>query len=338
MIIGGLAVFFMIKKQLMNQMRAITYTQYGPPEVVRLTQVPKPVPQNKQLLVKVMATTVNRTDCGFRSAQYFISRFFSGLLKPKFNILGCEYAGVVEAVGAEVTDYKVGDKVVGYNDYKFGGHAEYRLCDQREYLTLMPSNLSFEEAAPLLEGSHYALCDLRAAKIKKGDNVLINGGTGAIGSAAVQLAKYYGATVTAICHEEYQNLVGSLGADRVIAYNLEDFTQLPEQFDIVFDAVGKSSFGKCKPILKENGVYMSTELGRRSENVFLAILSRFRKGKKVLFPIPLIKQEDVVFLKELAEAGKFKPLIDRIYPLEEVVEAYRYVETGQKIGNVVITI
>ena len=322
----------------MNPMRAMVHQQYGPPEVVRLTQVPKPVPQRKQLLVKVMATTVNRTDCGFRSAQYFISRFFSGLLKPKFNVLGCEYAGVVEAVGPDVTQYKVGDKVVGYNDYKFGGHAEYRLCNQNENLTLMPSNWSFEEAAPLLEGSHYALCDLRAAKIKTGDNVLINGGTGAIGSAAVQLAKHFGATVTAVCHGDYLNLVGSLGADRVIAYNLEDFTKLPEHFDIVFDAVGKSSFGKCKPILKENGVYMPTELGKRSENLFLALASRFRKGKKVLFPIPLIKQEDVVFLKDLAEAGKFKPLIDRVYPLEQIVEAYHYVESGQKIGNVVITI
>jgi len=322
----------------MDFMRAMVHKDYGPPEVVKLMQVPKPTPSKKQLLIKVMATTVNRTDCGFRSAEYFISRFFSGLLKPKFNVLGCEYAGIVEEVGSEVTQYKVGDRVVGYNDYHFGSHAEYVVRSQNENLTRMPSNLSFEEAAPLLEGSHYALCDLRAAKIKKGDNVLINGATGAIGSAAVQLAKYFGATVTAVCHEDYLNLVGSLGADRVIAYNLEDFTQLSEQFDIVFDAVGKSSFGKCKAILKENGAYMSTELGRRSENVTLAIASRFRKGRKVLFPIPLIKKEDVVFLKELAEAGKFKPLIDRIYPLEEVVEAYRYVETGQKIGNVVITI
>lgn len=306
--------------------------------MVRLTQVPKPAPQKQQLLVKVMATTVNRTDCGFRSAEYFISRFFSGLFKPKFNFLGCEYAGVVEAVGAEVRDYKVGDKVVGYNDYKFGGHAEYRLCDQKENLTLMPFNFSFEEAAPLLEGSHYALCDLRAAKIKKGDKVLINGGTGAIGSAAVQLAKHFGATVTAVCHEDCQNLVGSLGADQVIAYNLEDFTQLPERFDIVFDAVGKSSFSECQRILKEKGVYMSTELGKNWENVFLAVSTRFSKGKKVLFPIPLIKQEDVVFLKELAEAGLFRPLIERTYPLEDVVEAYSYVETGQKIGNVVITL
>src|SRR5690554_2290220 len=322
----------------MKIMRAMVHQQYGPPEVVTLTQVHKPVPTSKQLLVKVMATTVKRTDCGLRSAAYFISRFFSGLIKPKFNILGCEYAGVVEAVGSAVTQYKVGDKVVGYNDYQFGSHAEYVVRGENENLTWMPSNLSFEEAAPLLEGAHYALCDLRAAKIKKGDNVLINGGTGAIGSAAVQLAKYFGATVTGVCHEEYLNLVGSLGADRVIAYNLEDFTKLPQQFDIVFDAVGKSSFGKCKPILKENGVYMSTELGKKSENVVLAVTSRFRKGKKVLFPIPLIKKEDVVFLKELAEAGTFKPLIDRKYPLEQIVEAYRYVESGQKIGNVVVTI
>lgn len=322
----------------MNMMRAMIYTQYGPPEVVKLMEVAKPIPKESEILIKVMATTVNRTDCGFRSAQYFISRFFSGLLKPKFNVLGCEFAGVVEAVGSEVKQYKVGDKVVGYNDYHFGSHADYLVRGENENLTWMPSNFSFEEAAPLTEGAHYALCDLRAAKIKKGDNVLINGGTGAIGSAAVQLAKYFGARVTAVCHEQHVDLVSSLGADRVIAYNFEDFTQLQEQFDIVFDAVGKSAFGRCKTILKENGVYMSTELGNRSENVLLAIVSRFRKGKKVLFPIPLIKKEDVEFLRDLAEAGKFKPLIDRKYPLEQVVEAYRYVETGQKIGNVVITL
>jgi NADPH:quinone reductase-like Zn-dependent oxidoreductase len=322
----------------MSLMRAIVYTQYGPPEVLRLEQVPKPVPKENQVLIKVMASTVNRTDSGFRSAEYFISRLFSGLFRPRNKVLGCEYAGVVEEVGSAVSRYKVGDRVFGYDDYRFGGHAEYLVADEKDNMALMPGDFSFEEAAPLTEGAHYALCDLRAAKIKKGDKVLVNGGTGAIGSAAVQLAKYFGATVTAVCHEQHLDLVQSIGADTVIAYNREDFTQLEEQFDIVFDAVGKSSFGRCKPLLKEKGIYMSTELGKRSENIFLAIASRFRKGKKVLFPIPLIKREDVVFLKELAEAGKFKPLIDRKYPLEQIIEAYRYVETGQKIGNVVINL
>jgi NADPH:quinone reductase-like Zn-dependent oxidoreductase len=322
----------------MSLMRAIVYTQYGPPEVLRLEQVPKPVPKENQVLIKVMASTVNRTDSGFRSAEYFISRLFSGLFRPRNKVLGCEYAGVVEEVGSAVSRYKVGDRVFGYDDYRFGGHAEYLVADEKDNMALMPGDFSFEEAAPLTEGAHYALCDLRAAKIKKGDKVLVNGGTGAIGSAAVQLAKYFGATVTAVCHEQHLDLVQSIGADTVIAYNREDFTQLEEQFDIVFDAVGKSSFGRCKPLLKEKGIYMSTELGKRSENIFLAIASRFRKGKKVLFPIPLIKREDVVFLKELAEAGKFKPLIDRKYPLDQIIEAYRYVETGQKIGNVVINL
>ena len=314
------------------------YTQYGPPEVVKLMVVPKPIPKENQVLIKIFATTVNRTDSGFRSAEYFVSRLFSGLFKPKNQILGCEFAGVIEEVGAGVRIYEVGDKVFGYDDSKFGAHAEFMVLDENDNMAILPENLSFEEAAPLTEGSHYALCDLRAAKIKEGDKILINGGTGAIGSAAIQLSKYFGATVTAVCHERHVDLVKSLGADRVIAYNNTDFTQLKDKFDVVFDAVGKSSFGRCKPILKENGIYMSTELGKRSENIFLALASRFRKGKKVLFPIPLIKKEDVVFLKELAEAGRFKPLIDRKYPLEQVVEAYKYVETGQKVGNVVVMV
>jgi len=319
-------------------MRAMVYTRYGPPEVVKLVQVPKPVPKENEVLIKVAATTVNRTDGGFRSAEYFVSRFFSGLLKPKNQILGCEFAGVVEEVGAAVTIYKVGDKVFGYNDSRFGAHAEYMVLDENDTMALLPANLSFEEAAPLTEGAHYALCDLRAAKIKGGDKILINGGTGAIGSAAVQLSKYFGATVTAVCHEKHLDLVKSLGADQVIAYNREDFTQVKDKFDLVFDAVGKSSFGKCKVLLKEKGVYISTELGKRSENVFLALMSPFQKGKRVLFPIPSISKEDVLLLRELAETGKCKPLIDRKYPLEQLVEAYHYVETGQKIGNVVVAI
>ncbi len=319
-------------------MRAIINTEYGPPEVVSLMEVNKPLPKDNEVLIKVYASTVNRTDCGFRSAEYFISRFFSGLFKPKNKTLGNEFAGEIEAIGQEVTLFKIGDKVFGYNDTTFGAHAEYMTMAEKAAITIMPRNLTYEEAAPITEGGHYALCDLRAAKIKKGQKILINGATGAIGSAAVQLAKYFGAEVTAVCNTKNLELVKSLGADVVIDHSKEDFTKIPQTFDFVFDAVGKSSFRKCKPLLNRNGVYISTELGDKSENIFLALTTPLFSTKKVLFPIPAICKEDVIFLKELAETGKYKPVIDRQYTLEQIIEAYKYVESGQKTGNVVIKI
>jgi len=319
-------------------MKAVIYTQYGPPEVAQLTEIEKPALQDNEVLIKVHATTVNRTDCGFRSAEYFIVRFFSGLFRPNNKILGNEFAGTIESVGKAVRIFKPGDKVFGYNDVKFGAHAEYMVMAEDDAIATMPENTSFEEAAPITEGAHYALCDIRAAKIGSGQNILINGATGAIGSAAVQLVKYLGAEVTAVCNTKNVNLVKSLGADEVIDYSKQDFTKLNKQFDVVFDAVGKSSFGRCKPLLKRKGIYMSTELGYMSQNPFLAIFTPLLGGKKVLFPLPTISKEDVLFLKKLVETGKFRPVIDRRYPLEQIVDAYRYVETGQKTGNVVITI
>ncbi|MDP2302662.1 MAG: NAD(P)-dependent alcohol dehydrogenase [Ignavibacteria bacterium] len=319
-------------------MKAIIYTKYGPPEVARLAEVQKPIPKDDELLVKVNVTTVNRTDCGFRSAEYFIVRFFAGLLKPKNQILGSEFAGEVTAIGKNVTLFKVGDKVFGYNDIKFGAHSEYLVINENDSVVTMPKNLSFKEAAPITEGAHYALCDIRAAKIKSGQCVLINGATGAIGSAAVQIVKHIGAEVTAVCDTKNMELVKSLGANLVIDYTKEDFTKINQKFDVVFDAVGKSSFGKCKQILKENGIYMSTELGYLSQNPLLALITPLFGGKKVLFPLPSINKNDVLFLKELVEKGSFKPVIDRSYSLAEIVEAYKYVETGQKIGNVIITV
>jgi len=319
-------------------MRAIIHTEYGPPEVVTLTEVDKPAPKDNEILIKVYATTVNRTDCGFRSAEYFISRFFSGLFKPKNKTLGNEFAGVIEAIGKDVTLFTIGDKVFGYNDKTFGAHAEYMTMAEKEAITTMPSNLAYEEAAPITEGAHYALCDIRAAKIKEGQNVLIYGATGAIGSAAVQLVKHFGAKVTAVCNTKNVELVKSLGADLVIDYTKQDFTKTHQTFDFVFDAVGKSSFGKCKPLLNKKGIYISTEPGKNSENIFLALTTPMFSNKKVLFPIPSIRKEDVIFLKELVETGKYKPVIDRQYRLEQIVEAYKYVESGQKTGNVVITL
>ncbi len=319
-------------------MKAIVHTNYGPPAVAKLTSVAQPLPKANELLVKVHASTVNRTDSGFRSAEYFISRFWSGLFRPKQQILGSEFAGVVEAVGAQVTGFKVGDKVFGFNDINFGGHAEYLTIAETAAVIHMPQNISFEVAAALSEGAHYALVDIRAAKVKSGQNVLLNGATGAIGSAALQLLKHFGATVTAVCNTKNIALIKSLGADTVIDYQTQDFTKTNEKFDFIFDAVGKSSFGQCKPLLTNNGVYISTELGKNGENVFLALSTSLWGSKRLLFPIPSISKDDLLFLKELYEKGEFEPVIDRSYRLEQIVEAYTYVETGQKTGNVILKI
>ncbi|HEY9342736.1 MAG TPA: NAD(P)-dependent alcohol dehydrogenase, partial [Hanamia sp.] len=289
-------------------------------------------------LIKVYSTTVNRTDSGFRSAEYFISRFWSGLLRPKYQILGCEFAGIIEDIGKSVTTFKKGDKVFGYNDKTCGGHGEYLTIAETEAVTNMPDNLSFDEAAALTEGAHYALVDIRAAKIERGQNVLVYGATGAIGSAAVQLLKHFGAKITAVCNTKNVELVKSLGADVVIDYQTQDFTKTETKFQFIFDAVGKSSFGQCKPLLTEKGIYISTELGKNGENIFFALTTPLWGGKKLLFPIPSITKQDVIFLKELVQKGEYKPVIDRHYKLDQIVDAYKYVESGQKTGNVVIKI
>jgi NADPH:quinone reductase-like Zn-dependent oxidoreductase len=319
-------------------MKAIIHTKYGPPEVAQLMEVTKPTPKENEVLVKVYASTVNRTDSGFRSAEYFISRFWSGLLRPKYKTLGCEFAGVIEEIGKNVTSFKKGDKVFGYNDKTCGGHGEYLTIAENDAITFIPESLNFYEAAPLTEGSHYALNNIRASKIQAGQNALVYGATGAIGSAAVQLLKYLGVNVTAVCNTKNVQLVKSLGADVVIDYQTQDFTKTNKTFEFIFDAVGKSSFGQCKPLLTLKGIYISTELGKNAENVFLALIAPMKKGKKVLFPIPTMSKEDVIFLKELADKKAFKPVIDRFYPLEQIVEAYKYVESGQKTGNVVIRV
>lgn len=319
-------------------MKAAVHTRYGPPEVVQVLDRPKPSPKPDEVLIKVHASTVNRTDAGLRSAEYVISRLFTGLFRPKCQTLGCEFAGQIEAVGAQVTRFQAGDRVFGFNDHRFGGHGEYMVLHQNDALAHIPAGLPYETAAAICEGAHYALCDIRAAKVQAGQHILVNGATGAIGSAAVQLLKYYHTTVTAVCATPYLDLVSGLGADTVIDYTRQDFTQVQQSFDWVFDAVGKSSFGKCRRILKPTGCYISTEPGKNAENVFLALTTPWFSRQKVLFPLPAISQADVVFLGNLVKDGHFKPVIDRTYPLDQIVEAYRYVETGQKIGNVVLKI
>jgi len=319
-------------------MKAVVYTKYGPPEVAQLMDVPKPRPKANEVLIKVYASTVNRTDAGFRSAEYFISRFWSGLWRPKNQILGCEFSGIVEEIGNQVTTFKAGDRVFGFNDKTWGGHAEYLTIAETEAIVTMPDNVNFDQAAAITEGGHYALVDIKAAKVEAGQNVLVYGATGSIGSAAVQLLKHFGARVTAVCNTKNVELVKSLGADVVIDYQTQDFTKTENKFHFIFDAVGKSSFGVCKSLLVPNGIYISTELGKNAENLFLALSTKFWGDKKLLFPLPSISKEDVLFLRGLVQSGEFKPVIDRQYTLAEIVEAYRYVESGQKTGNVILKI
>jgi NADPH:quinone reductase-like Zn-dependent oxidoreductase len=319
-------------------MRAAVHTSYGQPEVVRIAEVDKPVITDTDVLVKVHATTVNRTDCACRASKPFFMRLFTGLFGPRAKILGSEFAGVVDAVGRSVTAFDVGDRVFGYNEGPFGAHAEWLSMPQDGSLATMPANLTYQEAAPSTEGSHYALAHIRAAKIRSGQDVLVYGATGAIGSAAVQLLKSIGANVTAVCDTDNVELVTGLGADKVVDYTAGDFTHDEQSYDVVLDSVGKTSFSQCKRLLKENGIYLSSELGPLAQNPFLALIAPLHGGKKVLFPIPKHDQAMMGYFRGLLESGAFKPVVDRSYPLEQIVEAYRYVETGQKVGNVVIIV
>jgi NADPH:quinone reductase-like Zn-dependent oxidoreductase len=298
--------------------------------------VPQPAANGNQLLVRVHATTVNRTDCHYRSAKPFIMRFVSGLAKPRATILGSEFAGEVADVGPDVTAFKVGDRVFGYNEGPFGAHAEYLVVPEDGLVATLPAKLGYQEAAPGTEGSHYALAHIRRAKINRGQHILVYGATGGIGSAAVQLLKSLGARVTAVCDTRNMALARSLGADTVIDYTVGDFTHADQVYDVVFDAVGKTSFGRCKRLLKPRGIFMSTGPGPGYQNLMLPIIKPLFGGKKVLFAYPHFDQAALRYIRDLIESGAFRPLVDRHYPLDEIVEAYRYVETGQKIGNVVI--
>jgi NADPH:quinone reductase-like Zn-dependent oxidoreductase len=319
-------------------MKAAVCARYGPPEVVVISDVDKPATGDNGLLVKVHATTVNRTDCAYRAARPFFMRFLTGLIRPRPTVWGTEFAGVVEAVGSGVTSFGVGDRVFGYNEGPFGAHAEYLSVSADGPVAAMPAGVTYQQAAPGTEGSHYALAHIRAAKIRSGQYVLVYGATGAIGSAAVQLLKSLGATVTAVCGTGHMELVRGLGADRVIDYTAGDFTKDKQRYDVVLDSVGKSSFSQCKQLLKPDGIYISSELGPLAQNPFRALIAPLHGGKKVLFPIPKHDQLMVGHLRDLIESGQFRPVIDRTYPLDQIADAYRYVETGQKTGNVVISL
>jgi NADPH:quinone reductase-like Zn-dependent oxidoreductase len=297
-----------------------------------------PVIGDDALLVRVHATTVNRTDCAARAADPFFWRIFTGLRRPRMPVLGTEFAGEVAAVGTAVTKFAVGDRVFGFSDKPFGAHAEYLSIAEAATLATIPRGMTYAEAAPATEGAHYALTMIRGADVQSGQSVLVHGATGAIGSAAVQLLKARGAEVTAVCDTANVDLVKRLGADRIIDYTHDDFTEAGQHYAVVIDAVGKSTFSACKPLLKRRGVYISSDLGPFWQNLFLPAVTAVRRGRRVKFPIPKHDATTAEYLKALMEAGEFLPVVDRCYDLEDIVEAYEYVETGQKVGNVVIRV
>jgi NADPH:quinone reductase-like Zn-dependent oxidoreductase len=317
-------------------MRAVVYDTYGPPDVLRFEELERPVPKEDEVLVKVHAATVNRTDCGWRSAKPFLTRYFTGLRRPKRRILGSELAGEVESVGAAVTEFEVGDHVFGVN--YFGAHAEYVCVPEDRPLAHKPAGMTFAEAAAASDGAILALTALRKGGLRKGQKILIYGASGSIGTAAVQLAKHFEAEVTAVCNTKNVELVRSLGPDEVIDYLQEDFTKDGQTYDVVFDAVGKHSFRRCRRSVKPGGFYVETDLGFMWHVPILALATRRIGDKRVTLPTPNYTKKDVLYLKELIEAGKYRPVIDRSYPLEQVVEATKYVETGQKTGNVVLAV
>jgi NADPH:quinone reductase-like Zn-dependent oxidoreductase len=324
-------------------MRAVVYDTYGPPDVLRLEEVERPVPKEDEVLVKVHATTVNRSDVHTREANRrgglavtFLSRMVSGLRRPRQPILGSEFAGEVVAAGVAVKEFAIGDRVFGSTGLRFGAHAEYVCVRESRRIAHMPAGMSFEQAAPICDGALNALTCLKQADLRKGRRILIYGASGAIGTAGVQLARYYDADVTAVCSTKNLKLVKSLGADRVIDYTQEDFTKNGQTYHVIFDAVGKHSFKRSRDSLEPGGVYLPTD---GVENLMLALWPSRAGDKRVVFQIPPRQtKQDVLFIKELVEAGKFHPVIDRCYPLEDVIEATRYVETERKTGNVVLTV
>jgi len=324
-------------------MKAIVYTEYGPPEVLQLKEVAKPTPKEDEVLIKIYATVVTALDCAGRKGEPFFGRFVTGLIRPKITIQGFELAGKIEAVGKDVKLFKEGDQVYGSTNLSLGAHAEYICQPEDGPLAIKPVNMTYEEAAAIVEGGLTALPFLRdTANIQSGQKVLINGASGSIGTAAVQLARYFGAEVTGVCSTTNLELVKSLGADKVIDYTKEDFTKSGQTYDIIFDILGKSSFSRCKSSLTQKGRYLSAAPPTLAMILQVLWTSKIGSKKAVIAFTGLRpaseKTEDLVFLKELMEAGKIKPVIDRRYPLEQTAEAHRYVEKGHKKGNVVITV
>ena len=310
--------------------------KYCSPNQIKIENIERPVPQDREVLIKVYATTVNRTDCANLTAKPFIMRFVLGFFKPRKIILGTDFAGAVISIGENVKSYRTGDKVFGFIDTGAESQAEYTIITE-ENLFSIPEKIDYKQAAASLEGANYAYTFIHKVNIQSDQNILINGATGGIGSALLQFVRQYDVRITATCNTKNIELIKFLGADKIYDYTKEDFTCDNDKYDFIFDAVGKSTFGKCKPLLKEKGIYVSSELGPYSQNVFFPLLTSI-SNKKIIFPIPYSKQKTIPYIINLLEKGKFKPVIDREYLLEDISKAYEHVIAGQKTGNVLIKV
>jgi NADPH:quinone reductase-like Zn-dependent oxidoreductase len=323
----------------MEKMKAIVYQKYGPPEVLQLKESDKPVPGNNEVLIRVFATTVTTADCMMRRGDTVLSRILLGFRKPKkkYRILGTEFSGRIEAVGNKVKKFEPGNEIYGFRGFGTGCYAEYKCMPENGSLAKKPGNMSFDEAASVVDGATTALFFLKVkARVQKGQKVLINGASGSIGSFAIQLASYFGAEVTGVCSTKNIGLVKSLGADKVVDYTKEDFTMSGDTYDIIFDTVGKSSFARCRKVMRNNGKYVVTVM--TLQHVLQSFLTTFGNKKKVIFGMSVNKTESLNFIRTLIEEGNLKTIIDRQYPLEEIQQAHAYVENGHKQGNVVITV
>jgi NADPH:quinone reductase-like Zn-dependent oxidoreductase len=318
-------------------MKASIRRKYGSSNLIKIENIEKPIPKDNGILIKVYATTVNRTDCAILTAQPFIMRFALGLFRPRKIILGTDFAGEVVSIGKNVKSFKVNDKVFGFKDTGLESQTEY-ITSTEENLFLIPENINYKQAAASLEGAHYAYTFVHKVNIQSGQRILINGATGGIGSALLQFVKQYNVKITATCNTKNLKLIKSLGADKIYDFTKEDFTVDKEKYDFIFDAVGKSTFGKCKPLLKEKGIYISSELGPYSQNLFYAISTSISNNKKVIFPLPYSTKNTIPYIMELLKKEKFRPVIDREYLLEDISKAYEYVLKGEKTGNVIINV
>jgi len=317
------------------KMKAALYKEYGSPDVFTIAEVPKPSIKPDQVLIKIKATTVNRTDTGISSGRYWIMRLLTGISKPRRPILGTDFSGVVSEIGSKVTKYKVGDSVIGFNDEGMQSQAEYLALAEKDTFP-MPANISYEQAAASLEGVHYAINFMNKADISAGKKALVYGASGSIGSALLQLLRYNGVHVTAVCGTENIAAIQELNPDRLLDYKKEDYWKEDVIYDYVFDAVGKSSFSKSKPVMAKKGIYISSELGDNAENIYLSLYTPLLGGKRVKFPLPQNIAKSIETITPILEEGFYKPLIDKVYPFEEIIDAYKYVVKGYKVGNVVV--
>ena len=318
-------------------MKAAVRVKYGPPsEVLSIKEIDKPTPKADEVLIKVYTSSANRTDYHVLTGKPNFMRLFTGLSKPRLTITGSDFAGQVEAIGPTATSFKAGDKVMGFGGvFCIGSHTEYITFAESKGIVVMPGNITYEQAAACLEGTYYSAAGINHLKPTAGQKAMVYGATGAIGSAYVQFLKYYGVYVTAVCGGEHADLIRSLGADKVIDYKTQDFTKDDERYDYIFDAVDKTGFLKCKPLLKKNGIFSSSG---GFEYMVWSLITKVTGGKKVLFIPPKDIKGNLEFIAKLIQEGRYRPVIDRTYPLEKIAEAFTYVGTGQKIGNVIIKI